>query len=162
MKKIILISLLFSALILAGCSSSDNNDEPESVVTPDPILPISFTLSSDDQMKFEQTEFQVVAEQQVSLTLSHIGSMSKNAMGHNIVILKPGTDLAAFTNEAASSMQTDYIPESFESSIIAHSRMLGGGESASINFSIETPDVYTFICSFPGHYAVMQGTITVE
>lgn len=156
MKKLFLTPILVAALFLGACSDDDNKDEP--VV----IDPISFNLEGNDQMKFNQAEFQILANQEVTLTLKHAGTMDKNAMGHNIVILTPQTDVAAFSNAAAESVETDYIPKSLESSVIAHSKMLGGGESDTINFSIDTPGVYNFVCSFPGHYALMKGTITVK
>ena len=45
---------------------------------------------------------------------------------------------------------------------IVHTRMLGGGESETINFTIEEPGIYTYVCTFPGHYQIMQGTLTIE
>lgn len=122
MKKLFLAPILVAALLLAACSDDDKNDEP--VV----IEPISITLEGNDQMKFNQTQFQMLAEQEVTLTLKHTGKMDKSAMGHNIVILTPGTDVNAFAMAAAESAGTDYIPASFKSSIISQSKMLGGGE----------------------------------
>lgn len=156
MKKLFLAPILVAALFIASCSDDDKNDEP--VV----IEPISFKLEGNDQMRFNHTEFQILAKQEVTLTLKHTGTMDRNAMGHNIVVLTPGTDVNAFSMAAAGSQATEYIPESFKSSIISHSKMLGGGESDTINFSIDTPGVYNFVCSFPGHYAIMRGTMTVE
>ena len=83
-------------------------------------------------------------------------------MGHNLVILKPGTDIAAFVQKAAEAKATDYIPESEKGSIIAHTKVIGGGESDTIEFTIAEKGTYDFICSFPGHYAVMKGKLIVE
>ncbi|MEO8773978.1 MAG: plastocyanin/azurin family copper-binding protein [Gelidibacter sp.] len=156
MKKLFLTPILVAALFLGACSDDDNKDEP--VV----VEPISFNLEGNDQMKFNLNEFQILAKQEVTLTLKHSGNMDKNVMGHNIVILTPQTDLNAFGQASAESAATGYIPKSFESSIISSSKMLGGGESDTINFNIDTPGVYNFVCSFPGHYAIMKGTITVK
>ena len=40
--------------------------------------------------------------------------------------------------------------------------MLGGGESETINFTIEELGIYTYVCTFPGHYQIMQGELTIE
>jgi azurin len=40
--------------------------------------------------------------------------------------------------------------------------MLGGGESETINFIIEEAGIYKYVCTFPGHYQIMQGELTIE
>jgi azurin len=80
------------------------------------------------------------------------------------VILKPGTDLAAFAVKCAPAKETDYIPADAESKalIIAHTKMLGGGESDTITFTAPAAGSYPYLCTFPGHFAVMQGVMTVK
>jgi len=120
------------------------------------------TISGTDQMQFDKKEFKVKAGQKVRLTLTHAGTMAKNAMGHNWVLLKEGVDLAAFGQKSATAMDTDYIPASETGNIIAHTKMLGGGESDTIEFTAPAKGTYEFLCSFPGHYALMRGTFVVE
>jgi azurin len=45
--------------------------------------------------------------------------------------------------------------------IITHTRLLGPGESDTIEFTVPAGQ-YTYICSFPGHYMTMTGTMTAE
>jgi azurin len=40
--------------------------------------------------------------------------------------------------------------------------MIGGGEQTTITFDAPEKGVYDFICSFPGHVALMQGKFIVE
>jgi azurin len=40
--------------------------------------------------------------------------------------------------------------------------MIGGGESTVIEFVAPEAGTYTYICSFPGHYAMMKGKLIVE
>ena len=82
-------------------------------------------------------------------------------MGHNFVLLKQGVDLAAFGIKSASAKDTDYIPSDEEDNIIAHTRLIGGGETTSIEFDAPEPGEYEFLCSFPGHYAIMKGKFIV-
>lgn len=123
---------------------------------------VELTISGTDQMQFDKKELRVKAGQKVRLTLTHSGTMAKNAMGHNWVLLKEGVDLAAFGQKSATAMDNDYIPASEEGSIIAHTKMLGGGESDTIEFTAPAKGTYEFLCSFPGHYALMRGTFIVE
>lgn len=120
------------------------------------------SLQANDQMQFDKKEFRVKAGQTVRLTLTHAGTMAKNAMGHNFVLLKEGVDLGAFGQKSATAMDTDYIPASEEGNIIAHTKMLGGGESDTIEFTAPAAGSYEFLCSFPGHYALMRGVFIVE
>jgi azurin len=45
---------------------------------------------------------------------------------------------------------------------VAHTKLIGGGESDTINFTITEPGTYDYICSFPGHLALMKGKLIVE
>ena len=60
---------------------------------------------------------------------------------------------------------TDYIPADEESKkmIVAHTKILGGGESQTITFTApaEAGD-YPYVCTFPGHFALMQGVLKVK
>lgn len=123
---------------------------------------VELTISGTDQMQFDKKELRVKAGQKVRLTLTHSGTMAKNAMGHNWVLLKEGVDLAAFGQKSATAMDNDYIPASEEGSIIAHTKMLGGGESDTIEFTAPAKGSYEYLCSFPGHYALMRGVLIVE
>ena len=87
--------------------------------------------------------------------------MPKESMGHNLVVLTPGVDLATFGGEAAAAAANEYIPQSSLSSIIAHTKLLGPGEEDKITFKLDK-GTYDYICSFPGHYGVMQGKIVAE
>ena len=83
-------------------------------------------------------------------------------MGHNFVLLKAGTDLAAFSAKAINAKNTNYVPPSEAASVIAHTEVVGGGGSTTIEFDAPAKGSYPFICSFPGHYAIMKGQFIVE
>ena len=107
-------------------------------------------------------EIKVKAGQTVNLTLKHVGQMDKKVMGHNFVLLKKGTDLSAFGEAAvAAGPANEYIPNG-GADVIAHTKLIGGGESDTISFKAPEAGTYDFICSFPGHLALMKGTFIVE
>jgi azurin len=146
-----------AALCIAGCGGkgegTGRSTEAETV---------RVTLTADDQMKFDQNVLEVPAGTRVILTLEHVGKMSVEAMGHNFVLLEQGTDLDAFALAAASASQTEYIPARKLDRVVAHTRMLGGGESDTIVFLAPPAGTYRFICSFPGHYVMMRGDFIVR
>jgi azurin len=118
-------------------------------------------ITSNDMMKFSTNEIRVKAGEKVTITLKHIGKLDKKVMGHNLVILKKGADLIAFATAATEAAATDYIPEGTDA-VLAHTELIGGGESTTIEFEAPEPGTYDFLCSFPGHFAAMQGKFIVE
>ncbi|GAA4124626.1 azurin [Flavobacterium chungbukense] len=119
-------------------------------------------IEGNDQMQFNTSELRAVAGKPIKLTLKHVGKIPKEAMGHNLVILQEGTDQADFALKANDAKATDYIPASEKAAVIAHTKLLGGGEEDTIEFTIDKKGSYPFICSFPGHVAMMKGTLIVE
>lgn len=82
-------------------------------------------------------------------------------MGHNFVLLKPGTDYAAFASEGMMKPDNGYLPED-QSNMIAATKMLSGGESETLNIEGLEPGEYPYVCTFPGHFAMMNGVLTVK
>ncbi|MDG2400321.1 MAG: azurin [Akkermansiaceae bacterium] len=121
-------------------------------------------IEANDQMQFNKKAFEIKAGDTIQLTLKHVGKLPKIAMGHNLVILQKGTNLAGWASKAMTAAATDYIPvdEASKKAVIAKTKVLGGGETDSITFSIKEAGEYQYLCSFPGHFAIMQGKITVK
>lgn len=121
-------------------------------------------VTGNDQMQYNIKLFEVTAGQKVVLSFKHIGQLPALAMGHNLVILKAGTVVPTFATKCAPAKDTGYIPQDEESKkeMVAHTKMLGGGESDEITFTAPAPGDYPFICSFPGHFAIMQGVMKVK
>ncbi len=142
--------------------STEINETESEGVKPEPAVENVLVIEGNDQMQFNKSELKAVAGKPIKLTLKHVGQVPKEAMGHNLVILKEGTDAGAFVLKANDAKATDYIPESEKASIIAHTKLLGGGEEDTIEFTIDKKGTYNFLCSFPGHFAMMKGVLIVE
>lgn len=117
-------------------------------------------IKANDDMTFDKTSFTVKVGDEITLLLMNNGTMSKEAMGHNLVVLNQGVDLSDFAYAASSEKDTDYIPKDKQADILAHTKLLGGKENDQIKFKIDKAGDYQFLCSFPGHTATMQGKIT--
>jgi len=141
-----------------------------------PLLALALTLSAcggggdgtaevalgpvGDEMRYAQTEFTVAPGQEVHLVFNN--TATSPVMRHNVVVLDQGSDVMAFGTAAIAAAQTDYIPAQLESQVIAHTAMSNPGETVEVTFT--APDAtgdYPFLCTFPGHYATMQGTMRV-
>jgi len=119
-------------------------------------------ITGNDMMQFSHKRIEVKAGGQIKLELKHVGKMPKTAMGHNFVLLKADADLTAFATKAATAADTDYIPADLAGQVIVSTKTLGGGESETIEFAAPAAGTYKFLCSFPGHFAMMQGDFVVE
>ena len=126
--------------------------------------PTKIEITCNDQMAFSTKAFEVTANQPVALTVKNIGKLPVEAMGHNIVILKPGSVISDFAMKAMTVKDKGYIPSDPEiaKNITAHSKLLGPGESETITFTPTEAGAYPFLCSFPGHFGIMQGVMTVK
>lgn len=125
---------------------------------------VKLELTGNDQMQYDKKELTVTEGQKVTLTFKHIGKLPKAAMGHNVVILQSGTEVPPFAMKCAPAAATDYIPQDEESKklMIAHTKMVGGGESDSITFTAPAAGEYPYICTFPGHFGLMTGKLIVK
>jgi azurin len=86
-------------------------------------------------------------------------------MGHNLVILKEGISAIAFGGKAmqAGANATNALPDAVKSDVLAYTKLLGPGESEIIKFKApEKPGLLQFVCTFPGHYAMMRGVMVVK
>lgn len=166
LKSLIVLFALASTTFFA-CSNdtkSEATDEKtvlDETATASGESTVEITLNANDAMQYDKTEFTVSAGQTVVLTLHHTGTMPEASMGHNFVLLTQGTDLAAFATEAMAAAENEYIPTD-DSSVIAHTKLIGGGESDTITFTAPEKGTYDFLCSFPGHYSLMKGKFIVQ
>lgn len=171
MKNYRIYLLLFTVVIMMfSCTGvSENQSEVSEDVEKAPLVTeesvpvsVSFTIEGNDAMQFNLEEMRVVEGQTVTLTLKHVGEMSVETMGHNWVLLKPGTDIQEFGTAAVSAKDNDYIPQDMIDQVIVNTKVIGGGEEISITFDAPKMGYYKFICSFPGHFGAMQGDFIVE
>lgn len=112
-----------------------------------------------NQMKFEQTNIAVQAGQTVKLTFENTASSA--AMQHNVVVLNSADDAAIKRVGKAAMSASNYVPD--DPAVLAATDLAKPGETVVVTFTApETPGEYSYICTFPGHYAMMQGIMTVR
>ena len=175
MHRIYLLFLLSLSFTACDDSNSDHDhghghlQTEESVIPPsNPVSVIGgvtvIEMTGNDRMKYNLEAFSVPAGSRVKLNFRNVGKMSKAVMGHNVVFLIAGVDSGAFATAAAAARDNGYIPVQFKDQILAHTSLLGSGESDTIEFT--APDIsgdYEYLCSFPAHlFAGMRGVMTVE
>lgn len=114
-----------------------------------------------DLMKYDTDTFTVKAGEQILLELDNLDGMQ-----HNLLIATPGS--LQKVGEAADAMLRDpkaaekhYVPEIPE--VLFSTEMVDPGEVYSLKFTApKTPGNYPFVCTFPGHWRMMNGIMVVE
>lgn len=160
-----------AALFLGSCSSEPKESEnagQETAATEEAAAPaeekpvVELTIEGNDQMKFNLDKLEVPAGSKVKLTFKNVGKMPKEAMGHNWTLLEAGVDVASYGQAAATAKDNDYQPADRYADVIVHTKVLGPGEEETIEFDAPEAGTYKFICTFPGHYGLMQGDFIVK
>lgn len=164
--------VLFSACGGGETKTKETTTTPSATETPATETPAEtqtdanavaeLTIDGNDQMQFDKKEFHVKEGQKVKLTLTHSGKMDKKTMGHNWVLLAQGMTPELYAKAAAKDGDENYISKSESANVIAHTKLIGAGESDTIEFTAPAAGVYDFLCSFPGHWGAMNGKFIVE
>jgi azurin len=121
-------------------------------------------LTADDRMMYSKTSFEVTSGQKVSLVFKNTSDKGEKAMKHNVVLLKAGHTVLSFAPKCNAAAATGYVPTDKESKekMVGHTKLVGGGQSATLNFVAGEPGEYHYFCSSPGHFDKMYGKIVVK
>ena len=115
-------------------------------------------MATKPGLKFEKPELTLKAGSKVKLVFSN-----KDDMPHNFVIVQKGQAVAV--GELAMKMGLDAVKKSHipnTPKLLFNTTLVGPGASQTIYFVAPAPGQYTYVCTVPGHFYVMQGTLTVE
>lgn len=184
MKTTLLNSILVAVLfVFTACGGGETSEQPANETETTESSARTIDMIGLDTMKFAVAEseegittgeqsgdyliletIEASAGEEITVRLTTESDMPASAMSHNFVLLTLDADADAFARASITARDNDYISPDNEDQVIVHTEMLGGGESDSVTFTVpEEPGEYTFICSFPGHYAGgMVGTLVVQ
>lgn len=111
-------------------------------------------------LQFSPKNLRVIAGSKVRLVFNN-----PDVMIHNWVLLKPGSvnEVGALADKIAAqadAYQKGYVPDSDK--ILVASKLLSPKETQEIVFQAPAnPGDYPYLCTFPGHWRIMQGVLTV-
>ena len=122
------------------------------------------TITGNDSMQFDTKEFTVKSGEEVTIEFKNTGKLPKIAMGHNLVILKKGISSLKFGQKimGMGAGATNPLPQASMEDVIVATKLLGPGENETIKFTAPAPGDYQFVCTFPGHFAMMRGIMVVK
>ena len=177
MRKMLIVGCL---LAIACGKSSENKAEPapaetastQSVTQPAATAPAekpapSATAAENKtvelrvvahaaQMVFEPTELTVPAGSTVHLVLE---DEKPGALPHNWALVMPGTEAKVAAEGLKKGEEASYIAEGPD--MIAYTKLAQPGSTGDVTFKAPAPGKYPYICTYPGHYVMMKGVLTV-
>lgn len=123
-----------------------------------PTLAMDITVKvKGEQLAFEPAEFTVKSGEKVNLTFVNV---SKN-MAHNWVLGKPGTTSKIGTDSQNVGEQGGWVSSGPE--VLAKTKMVQPTKSEKISFTAPTEKgSYPYLCTFPGHWVIMKGSMIVK
>lgn len=127
--------------------------------------PVEITVKTPgttmQNMRYDVDEIHLNKGQKVKLTLKNVAPEDAAAMKHNFVVVKKADAKEVATKGMKAGSEKGYLPENKEK-IKAHTEVLEQGEETTITFTIDEAGTYEYVCTYPGHYPTMKGTIMVK
>ena len=118
-----------------------------------------------ERMLYSQTSFTAQAGQAVKLVFTN-----PDATDHNLVIVQPGSveEVGMAANEMARdprNANSDFIPADKRHLILQATPLIGPARAAKVHVlrfkAPAKPGIYPYVCTFPGHWVVMTGSMVV-
>jgi putative heme-binding domain-containing protein len=111
-----------------------------------------------EQMRYDRRSFAVAPGMPVRLVFKN-----PDAMDHNLVITQPGakSEVAmAAMMLGPDGIKRNWLPDSRK--ILFATKMLSMGNTETLEFTApDEPGAYDYVCTFPGHFMLMNGIMQV-
>jgi azurin len=121
----------------------------------------AITIETGSNLSYQTRSFRVQAGEPIALTLSN-----PDVVPHNWALIKPGTlqrvgDLANRLISDPDAVVRQYIPASTD--VLAYTDVVLPRDEFTIYFHApQQPGRYPYLCTFPGHWLVMNGEMIVD
>jgi azurin/glucose/arabinose dehydrogenase len=126
-----------------------------------PDLATVHIASVPERMLFDVKSFTVKPGQPVKLVFAN-----PDLMQHNLVIVKPGAleEVGIAGNEMAKDpdgIKKDFVPKSDK--VLHATKLIDPQATTVLRFRAPTqPGSYPYVCTFPGHWLIMNGVMEVK
>lgn len=142
--------------------SKDNRTKEQKTFDSQKNLALLKVGTIPERLLFTKNKLTVKAGQPVKLVFSN-----PDATDHNLLILSKDASIQEI-GEKANLMAADpeaakkhYIPD--DERILHATKMLKTGSKQTLRFTAPTePGIYPYVCTFPGHWTIMQGKLIVD
>lgn len=158
---LVVLSVSLTTLLAAACGKAEPTAVPTATkgaatgTTTVGGLDVSVT---GNNLAFDKATLYANAGSSATLTLHNMATAA--ALQHNWVLVKKGTEDNVVNAGASAGPNAAYLPTG-NANVIVHTKLVDGGKADSLSFTVPAAGAYTYLCSFPGHYAAgMKGEFT--
>lgn len=155
-------ALSLTLLIGLSACNGEPTDAPADIDFRDAEVAEVTITPRGNQLRFEQTQFTVRPGQAVRLTMDN--TAQSPTMVHNVLIVDSNEDEEVNrVGQAAlrAGQDRDYIPD--DDAVLAATPQARPGETVAVEFTApDEPGDRRYICTYPGHFSVMQGVMRVR
>lgn len=117
---------------------------------------VTLNISASDQMKYDKSELSVPAGSKVTVILENKGA----ALQHNWVLTQPGKSASVATEGMSAGLSQNYVKKG--ASVIANTKIANPKKKVQVTFDAPKKGTYDYLCTFPGHNAMMKGKFIVK
>lgn len=132
-------------------------DENESIFVED-----GDTLTVKSQgtdLSYDITEIRANAGSTITIRYDNASDMP-----HNIVFVNSRQDIQPVGVAGIQARETDYVPqdEANQERIFGSTALAKPGYTEYVTITVPEPGTYPYICTYPGHFTMMQGDLISE
>lgn len=114
-------------------------------------------------MRYRETEFIAPAGEKIKIVFEN--TATSPAMKHNVVVLNEPPEQKFFKEVGQAGLKAGpgngYVPEGHPA-VLAATPLSEPGETVEATFTTPTEaGDYGYVCTYPGHWVTMQGTMHV-
>ncbi|HLK39887.1 MAG TPA: plastocyanin/azurin family copper-binding protein [Polyangiaceae bacterium] len=179
MRTIEIVAFGLALALATGCGKDDPKKGGTNIIptaqaatppaAPEPVAPpaalkpkehVEIEIASvGNTMTFDKKALSVPAGAEVHLTFKN--NAPPGVLAHNWVLVKPGTEASVAAAGLKLGDRAGYLDVS-DHDVIAFTPLAKPGESTDVTFTAPVqPGAYPYVCTFPGHYMMMKGVLTV-
>ncbi|WP_340102541.1 plastocyanin/azurin family copper-binding protein [Rhodohalobacter sp. 8-1] len=132
-------------------------DNQESVFVADGDTAVVKSFGTD--LSYDVTEIRAKAGSTITIRYENTSDMP-----HNIVFVNSRDDIQPVGVAGIRARDTGYVPMSddMQERIFAYTDLAKPGTTVHVTLTVPDPGTYPYICSYPGHFTMMQGDLIAE
>lgn len=151
----VVLTMAIGTIAAAGGNTLIEREAARDAATVDKVITLQ---PVGNELKYATTEIRAKA----GTTLKIVFENTSTIMPHSVVVLKRHEDIELVGQGALTAVEHDYVPPQHRDKLVAFTSMAAPGKTVEVTFTVPPPGAYLYLCTFPGHYVLMRGTLISE
>ena len=149
---VVLRGLAAALLLLVGCADPPEMTAEQRAVFAEAVEVELVVAAERNAMRYADMRIEAPAGTRVRLVMDNTATTSP-AMVHNVVVVQ--TEVAV--QRVGLAARGENLPD--DPAILAATPLARPGQRTAVVFTMPPPGEYPFLCTYPGHWRAMQGTL---